>query len=255
MEVHSHTHTARKKWTHYLWEFLMLFLAVFCGFMAENQREHIVERQRAKQYAKSLLADLRLDTAELRQGLIQTQFIISSMDSLLVTTVTPATTDFIPGTFYYYNTVISNSYRIDWNKSTINQMVQSGNLRYFQSELVNKISEYYAFETALSGNNQVDIIYRDKIMEICSHIVENQYFRLFAATRTEDSTQSLSARVDSLVAIQLPIQQGSSKLIDELLNQVTFRRWKLTSLVSFYNKAIANAKEIIVLLMGLYHLK
>ena len=29
MEVHAHTHTARKKWTHYFWEFLMLFLAVF----------------------------------------------------------------------------------------------------------------------------------------------------------------------------------------------------------------------------------
>jgi hypothetical protein len=29
MEVHAHTHTARKKWAHYFWEFLMLFLAVF----------------------------------------------------------------------------------------------------------------------------------------------------------------------------------------------------------------------------------
>ena len=36
MEVHSHTHSPRKKWTHYFWEFLMLFLAVFCGFLAEN---------------------------------------------------------------------------------------------------------------------------------------------------------------------------------------------------------------------------
>ncbi len=30
MEVHHHSHTARKKWTHYFWEFLMLFLAMFC---------------------------------------------------------------------------------------------------------------------------------------------------------------------------------------------------------------------------------
>ena len=36
MEVHHHGHTERKKWTHYLWEFLMLFLAVFAGFLAEN---------------------------------------------------------------------------------------------------------------------------------------------------------------------------------------------------------------------------
>ena len=37
MEVHAHSHTAgpdshqgKKKWSHYLWEFLMLLLAV-CG--------------------------------------------------------------------------------------------------------------------------------------------------------------------------------------------------------------------------------
>ena len=29
MEVHAHPHTPRKKWTHYFWEFLMLFRAVF----------------------------------------------------------------------------------------------------------------------------------------------------------------------------------------------------------------------------------
>ena len=39
MEVHAHAHTERKKWNHYLWEFLMLFLAVTLGFWAENLRE------------------------------------------------------------------------------------------------------------------------------------------------------------------------------------------------------------------------
>ena len=60
MEVTSSLLTPnRKKLTHYLWEFLMLFLAVFAGFLAENQREHIVEHQRAEQFARSLLADLK----------------------------------------------------------------------------------------------------------------------------------------------------------------------------------------------------
>ena len=40
----------------------MLFLAVFCGFLAENQREHYVEKTRAKEYATSLLIDLRKDS-------------------------------------------------------------------------------------------------------------------------------------------------------------------------------------------------
>ena len=48
MEVHHHAHTARKKWTHYFWEFLMLFLAVFCGFLAEYTLEHKIEKAREK---------------------------------------------------------------------------------------------------------------------------------------------------------------------------------------------------------------
>ena len=61
MEVHAHTHTPRKKWTHYFWEFLMLFLAVFCGFLAEYQLEHKIERNRARQYLRSFYDDLHLN--------------------------------------------------------------------------------------------------------------------------------------------------------------------------------------------------
>ncbi|HEX6847454.1 MAG TPA: hypothetical protein VF144_10760, partial [Chitinophagaceae bacterium] len=69
MEVHAHTHTPRKKWTHYFWEFLMLFLAVFCGFLAEYQLEHTIENAREKQYMKLMIADLKADTAEMNNVL------------------------------------------------------------------------------------------------------------------------------------------------------------------------------------------
>ena len=45
MEVHIHTHTPRKKWTHYSWEFFMLFMVVTAGFFVENQREHYIEHK------------------------------------------------------------------------------------------------------------------------------------------------------------------------------------------------------------------
>src|SRR5688500_7784963 len=63
MEVHHHAHTPRKKWTHYFWEFLMLFFAVTVGFFVENMREHYVERHRVKQFARSLSNDLARDTS------------------------------------------------------------------------------------------------------------------------------------------------------------------------------------------------
>jgi len=83
MEVHAHTHTARKKWTHYLWEFLMLFLAVFCGFLAENIREHKVEQQRAKEFARSLVQDLQNDTTAIRVQKKSGRIFIAIANSLL----------------------------------------------------------------------------------------------------------------------------------------------------------------------------
>src|SRR4026207_1832081 len=83
MEVHAHTHTARKKWTHYFWEFLMLFLAVFCGFLAENFREHQVEHRREKKYIISLIKDVELDITSLQQSAAIRRMYINYYDSLV----------------------------------------------------------------------------------------------------------------------------------------------------------------------------
>ena len=43
----------------------MIFLAVFLGFLAENWREHVVDRRREKELMGALVNDLRLDTSQL----------------------------------------------------------------------------------------------------------------------------------------------------------------------------------------------
>ncbi len=65
MEVQKHPHhvTHKKKWGEYLLEFVMLFLAVFLGFIAENIREHSVEQNREKEYIRSMIEDLKTDSA------------------------------------------------------------------------------------------------------------------------------------------------------------------------------------------------
>jgi hypothetical protein len=66
-----HIHILKgKKWTHYLWEFLMLFLAVFCGFLAEYQLEHKIEKDRELQYIRSLYEDLKENDKMFSQVLI-----------------------------------------------------------------------------------------------------------------------------------------------------------------------------------------
>jgi pilus assembly protein TadC len=57
MEVHHHSHHP-KKWKEYFTEFFMLFAAVTLGFLAENMREHQIEKERERQYMESFIVDL-----------------------------------------------------------------------------------------------------------------------------------------------------------------------------------------------------
>ena len=81
MEVHRHAHSDRKKWTHYFWEFLMLFLAVFCGFLAELQLEHYIEDQREKKFAVQLLSDLKEDTSSYHRLIEKIEIDLARYDS------------------------------------------------------------------------------------------------------------------------------------------------------------------------------
>lgn len=68
MEVHHHSHAhahGKKTWKNYFWEFLMLFLAVFCGFLAEYFLEHRIEKERGRQFIESFYDDLKTDTARM----------------------------------------------------------------------------------------------------------------------------------------------------------------------------------------------
>ena len=82
MEVHAHTHTPRKKWTHYFWEFLMLFLAVFCGFLAEYQLEHKIEKEKGKQYIRSFYEDLVTDSSHFNTLISKFQVKVSVLQDI-----------------------------------------------------------------------------------------------------------------------------------------------------------------------------
>jgi hypothetical protein len=68
MEVHHHSHHP-KKWKEYITEFFMLFLAVTLGFMAENVREHQIEKSREVQLMKSMVSDLNKNESLLKNQL------------------------------------------------------------------------------------------------------------------------------------------------------------------------------------------
>ncbi len=253
MEVHAHTHTARKKWTHYFWEFLMLFLAVFCGFLAENKREHIVEAHRAKVYAKALLEDLAKDTTEILDVISEDKLILTCFDSICAIVHQGIKNNRVPGSFYYYSGLGTTSATVVWNNTTLTQITQSGNLRYFNNpELVKKISLYYSQSDYITDLNSNDRKYREKSMELRNKILNNHF-------NTRYSSYRLSGWLtvpDSVLNVSLPIQVNDPVLLNEFANSFETRRSALGLLISqVYPSALNAAKEMMELLKKEYRLK
>lgn len=178
MEVHAHTHTPRKKWTHYFWEFLMLFLAVFCGFLAEYQLEHKIEKDREKQFIKSYREDLCKDTLILRIG-IETMKRISSAGDTLVRLINLGlyrTPDEIKK-LYSYNISSLSGFGIRLTDRTETQLKNSGAMRLLKRrKAIDGIIEYWSGIADLTNieNGLEDL--RVKAREKSYQIFENKFY-------------------------------------------------------------------------------
>jgi hypothetical protein len=151
MEVHTHTqtsdpgiHRGRKKWTHYFWEFIMLFLAVFCGFMAENQREHMVEHKRELKYVKSMIDDLKADTAFFLTSIGANSTNHAVMDSLINELKLHNKNEPTNHLYQMARMITAKGVNQEYNNSAFEQLINSGNMRLIRSHgLLDSIRRYY----------------------------------------------------------------------------------------------------------------
>lgn len=145
MEVHHHAHTARNKWTHYFWEFLMLFLAVFCGFLAEYQLEHKIEKDREKQFINSLVADLQDDVRILDAMVAFEQQGVAKLDTLISLLNNPVLAKQYGDQLYYVARVGPRSNPFANNSRTFDQLKFSGGFRLIRNtQASNNIMGYYS---------------------------------------------------------------------------------------------------------------
>ncbi|HEU5167682.1 MAG TPA: hypothetical protein VFU29_19185 [Chitinophagaceae bacterium] len=143
MEVHHHPPTERKKWTHYFWEFLMLFLAVFCGFLAEYALEHKIEKDREHQYIRSFVEDLERDTVTLNTRIEYCDLTIARADSAITVFNGPGLNTHA-GEIYYFLRWMHRSDMFSVNDRTIIQLRNAGGMRLVSNKNVSdSIIDYY----------------------------------------------------------------------------------------------------------------
>lgn len=134
MEVHHHTAPQKEKhFKHYLFEFLMLFLAISAGFLVENQREHYVENKREKIFIISFVEDLKQDTTNINSNMQLRAWKISVMDSLIKVLNSPDPNQDGPSV-YYWGRRVTRSTLFQPNDRTIKQLKNSGGLRLIRNQ-------------------------------------------------------------------------------------------------------------------------
>src|SRR6185503_12239022 len=172
MEVHHHshlasgeTHTPGKKWTHYLWEFLMLFLAVSLGFFVENQREHYVEHQRLVRFAKQLVNGLETDTVQ-QNGVINIlEFKGRSLDSLRYFLAMPKEDSLKWIGITRNSLILENAFRYTYRKPVFDQISSSGSLRLFSNEhIADSLMDYIYNGTLIEWQTNAEIEYINGIV-------------------------------------------------------------------------------------------
>ncbi|MBK8141361.1 MAG: hypothetical protein IPK57_10280 [Chitinophagaceae bacterium] len=246
MEVHAHSHTARKKWTHYFWEFLMLFLAVFCGFLAEYQLEHKIEKDREKQFIKSLVADLQDDEKILSTMTTSEQFGIASLDTLMDLLNNPAMAKQNGDQLYYVARMGPRYIPFANNSRTFDQLKFSGGFRLIRSlDASNKIMDYY---------NQFSLL---RLLE-SNYNQEFDNYKIIAA-KILDPAILRRQETEKGVILRSPDNPALRTYDTELLKELGFhtlqmngsRRSKLFILESLKK----GAEELMLYLINKYHLE
>ena len=137
MEIEvPHSHEASGKgWKHYFFDFLMLFLAVYCGFLAENIRERRVEDERAEVLAKNLYKELIADSVVIQQ-MIEVRKIKEIECSYFIAYVKDSNLTTLSNRFYKsfsWAFLQTGKILFEPDDGIINQLKNSCELRYFRS--------------------------------------------------------------------------------------------------------------------------
>lgn len=260
MEVHAHTHTPRKKWTHYFWEFIMLFLAVFCGFLAEYQLEHKIEKDRAKELAKSFYDELKNDSVAIRQAIQFRQrkdtAIINLADYIHNGIPEKLPKEF--GIQYTLALMVNSPMLFEPRNAILDQLKNSGSLRYFKSKELQVLTGNISVAIAnLKARHDVEQdFYKDQIFPF---LIRHNDYNWHKKIRSEKQTTLLSdLEAYASSPLHYPYHLGNIFIFNKIETVNMLQMYQLviqTTYVNQYRKYQALNHQLLEELRKQYHIK
>lgn len=173
---HHSSHSGKRNWKTYFWEFLMLFLAILCGSYAEYLLEHKIEADREKSYAKSLMIDLVSDTVMLSNTINYAEQLNNGFDSIQKVLYEYTDTKENRVLLYHLNFTYSRWILTDFNDRTSSQLRYSGNLRLIKDNLItDELASYWIGANDIIKNSEIFIEKMTRAEEIGTNIFNRSY--------------------------------------------------------------------------------
>jgi hypothetical protein len=232
----------------------MLFLAVFCGFLAEYQLEHKIEKDREKQYMITLLEDLKADTISFGQVKNWYQFMRTRKDSVITNLRPPVAKENVLN--YYNESVNFIIYRgFTFHDRTIEQLKNSGGFRLISNR---KVSESLAeYDSRLRGsffyNNFTIEKNREELRKKMASILDEGIFfysEFKAGERSVFFTDSI--KMDNRLAFELIT--NDKHILMNFYNSCVAQLGYMSNQLGIIERMKDKAVDLIVLIQKEYHL-
>jgi hypothetical protein len=243
MEVHHHAHNLaephhKKNWKAYFWEFLMLFLAVFCGFLAEYQLEHKIERDRANELAKSFYEELKNDSIavsnKVKERIRQEDALVYLEKYFRDSSLTDVSKTFVLN--FSYGIYFRSLSLFEPRTVVFEQLKNSGSLRYFKNDELQKlISDLSVAIHNIADRQALETQLR---LDYVNPVILKHYDYAFEDLLTDER------KLDVFTAIKQ--YEKSDEVIPFHLHSLEkFNREEMVNLVGFYGRAgLASTRRI-----------
>ncbi len=245
MEVHHHPHSEGKRFKHYLFEFFMLFLAVFCGFWAENWREQIIEHHREKQYMVSLVRDVEMDIQSLKEASATRKTYITYFDSLVL--LLKQKNKKSMNDIYFYARFLFRTTQFNYHDRTISQLKSSGGLRLIRSKQVADSITIYDNEIVKRM-----LFQQEFEQQLRNEMLANHAGKIFNAYVWNEMVNE-NAEISKPAGYPDLITDNSTLINDFILQVVSLKTtYRVTN--NFIEKSIHSAENLIAFLKKEYQL-
>jgi hypothetical protein len=208
----------KKKLKDYFFDFFMLFLAVTSGFFVNNLSEDYSDRQREKQYMKSLINDLTNDTTQIQEVHSSIKIQIAGIDSLLHILENQNQDNFISNFYYFAVKHLNSATFYSGSDRTISQLKSAGGLRLIQKIAISdSIVNYYSLSDNVKYNTEFCLEEFNKILDFEKEIMYFKYLRIYKI----DSIPHLND-IELLINDHLKINQFYNQVISYLSSLINY---------------------------------